>query len=111
MPRAIVLTKDLENQSQDKLFLASLDDKLKQAAQTRFNGNLFVDRLVVHDSKDNIVLQIADLFTGSIRRTLNQQPGDRPKDRFARALLSLVGMPGGPSEEITEGDMTLHIQL
>jgi hypothetical protein len=111
LPRAFVLTKDLENESQDKLFLASLDDKLKQAAQTRFNGNLFVDRLVVQDSKDNIVLQIADLFTGSIRRTLNQEPGERPKDRFARKLLSLVGMPEGPSEEITEGDMILHIQL
>jgi hypothetical protein len=111
LPRAFVLTKDLENESQDKLFLASLDDRLKQAAQTRFNGNLFVDRLNVEDSKGNIVLQIADLFTGSIRRTLKQQPGERPKDRFASALLSLLGMPRGPSAEVTEGDMTLHIQL
>jgi Protein of unknown function (DUF3800) len=111
LPRAFVLTKDLENESQDKLFLASLDDRLKQAAQTRFNGNLFVDRLNAEDSKGNIVLQIADLFTGSIRRTLNQQLGEHPKDRFALTLLGLIGMPGGPSEQVIEADMALHIQL
>jgi hypothetical protein len=34
LPRALVVTKDTENEAQDRLALASLADRLKQAAAT-----------------------------------------------------------------------------
>ena len=103
------MTKDQENESQDRLGLAALEDRLKQAAQSRFENQLTVDRVIAEDSKGNLLLQIADLFTSSLRR-LNS-PGNGPKDRFTGALLNAIGMPRGPEEELAEGDKVLHIAL
>jgi hypothetical protein len=109
LPRALIVTKDQENESQDRLGLAALEDRLKQAAQSRFENQLTVDRVIAEDSKGNLLLQIADLFTSSLRR-LNS-PGNGPKDRFTGALLNAIGMPRGPEEELAEGDKVLHIAL
>jgi hypothetical protein len=111
LPRALLVTKDSENEGQDRLALASLADRLKQAAASRFGNRLVVDQLSVGDSKESPLLQVADLFTSSVRRVLQFKDGSRAKDRFARHLLGCIGIPYGPEEELTAGDMVLHIKL
>lgn len=57
-------------------------------------------------------MQIADLFAASLNRVLNAPGSGHPKDRFARYVLELVGMPNGPSDEaMFSGDAVMHIKL
>ena len=56
LPRALLVTKDSENEGQDRLALASLADRLKQAAASRFGNRLVVDQLSVGDSKESPLL-------------------------------------------------------
>ncbi|MFZ3377970.1 MAG: DUF3800 domain-containing protein [Chthoniobacterales bacterium] len=111
LPRALLVTKDSENEAQDRLALASLADRLKQAAASRFGNRLVIDQLSVGDSKGTPLLQVADLFTSSVRRVLQSTELSRPKDRFARRLLECIGIPRGPEDELTAADMILHIKL
>ena len=112
LPRSLALTKDLEEQGRDNLFLAGLRDALLQATSGRFGGQLSVDSLRADDSKGQVLLQMADLYTGSINRILNVEanPGN-PKYEFATYLLSQLGMPGGPDTLIVFGDVTAHMRL
>lgn len=112
LPRSIQVWKDAEEAGADKLFLANLEDKLKQAAKTRFDEKLYVDHLEAVDSKKLDLVQLADLFTGSLNRVLNAS-GQRvgPKDQFADYFLGILGMPDGYTTEESLGDMTVHISL
>lgn len=112
LPRSLALTKDLEEQGRDKLFLAGLRDALLQAASGRFGGQLSIDSLRVDDSKGQILLQMADLYTGSINRVLNVEPNlGNPKYKFASYLLGQLGIPSGPDTVVEFGDVTAHMRL
>jgi len=112
LPRGIQLWKDLEEPGKDKLFLAALDDKLLQASTSRFKNQLSVDDLKAIDSKGQILVQIADLYTSSINRALNAE-GKRegPKDQFADYFLKALGLPNGPTTKETDGDMSVYVSL
>ena len=112
LPRGIQLWKDLEELGKDKLFLASLEDELRQAATTRFNDQLFVDDLEAIDSKGQILVQIADLYTSSINRVLNAE-GKRegPKDQFADYFLTALRLPHGPISREMDGDISYYASL
>src|SRR5262249_14966820 len=49
LPRLLSVWKDMEEINRDKIFLAELSDKLKQAAATRFRDRLGIDQLEVAD--------------------------------------------------------------
>lgn len=112
LPRSIQVWKDAESPGPDKLLLADIDDKLKQASKTRFEEKLYVDHLEAVNSKALDLIQLADLFTSSINRVLNvQSEQEGPKDEFAKHFLGGLGMPHGITKEETLGDMTVHISL
>ena len=85
---------------------------MKQASTSRFGNGLSVDLLQALDSKGQVFLQIADLFTSSINRVLNAE-GKRegPKDQLADYLLERLALPKGPVIQETNADMTVHISL
>ena len=92
--------------------LANLEDKLRQAASSRFDQKLFVDHLKAVDSKNLSLIQVADLFTGSINRLLNEKDADQNhKYELAKYFLDQFGLRDfGKKHEIL-GDMTVHISL
>jgi hypothetical protein len=110
LPRTIQLWKDLEEESRDELLLARLGENLAQAAVTVFQNQLRVDEFFAHSSSHLFLIQLADLFAGSVNRVLNS-PGAGPKDEFARFLLDAVGMPDGPIVSEQAGDMAVQLQL
>lgn len=111
-PRTLQVWKDLEEPGRDKLFLTKLDDRLRQASASRFDDRLSIDTLEPIESRGQVLVQVADLYTSSINRVLNAE-GKRkaPKDQFAEYLLGLLDLPQGPTSEESVGDMSVHITL
>jgi hypothetical protein len=112
LPRLLSVWKDMEEINRDKLFLAELRDKLKQAAATRFHGKLGIDELETADSTGDPFVQLADLFTSSLNRIVNStRQNEHPKDRFADYFLQRIGMSNENQRELREGDDVFHIRL
>ena len=112
LPRRLQLWKDAEEPGFDSLLLGNIRDRLAQAGQSRFNGQLEPDEFEAVPSSELDLVQVADLFTSSVSRVLNAT-GSRshPKDEFADYFLALLGMPSGPSNQIEDKDITYHISL
>lgn len=112
LPRTLQFFKDADEKGTDKLLLANLQDKLKQASSTRFDNKLELDQFEALDSKDSVLIQIADLFTGSVNRLLNSLADTKNhKDEFAEYFLNNFGVVQNLLMQEVEGDMTLHISL
>lgn len=112
LPRGLQVCKDAEEEGQDKLFVARLSEQMKQAAATQFEGKLYVDEFSAQPSKENVHLQIADLFTSSVGRRLNAtSDGRQAKDRFADYFLNKIGVSVGKEKSESLGDMTVHMIL
>jgi hypothetical protein len=96
LPRNLQLWKDAEEAGYDRIVLADLADRLRNAAAGQFNGQLIIDTLEAADSKDNDLLQITDLFTASINRLVNppdprpRVPG--PKDELSQYVVDRTGV-------------------
>jgi hypothetical protein len=112
LPRNLQLVKDAEEAGRDQLLLAELDDKLKQAAASRFNRQLTIDRLYAMDSASQPFLQIADLYAGSVNRILaTNGDGTSHKDEFARHFLRSLGASVDNTQTEQDGDKTIHLIL
>lgn len=112
LPRSLSVFKDREEVGRDKLLMEDLRVKLRQASETQFGGRLYVDRLVAVDSKENIPVQLADLYASSVARVLNATgKRDTARDKFADYLLNLLGTPKGPATKRQEGDLVMHTSL
>ena len=111
LPRGISVIKDAEEIGHDKLFMAELEVKIKQASVNSFNEDLYLEHFSALDSKEVMNLQIVDLFTSSLNRHLNAT-GDRkhPKDKFAEYFLAKINYSKSVHQE-SIGDMTAHIAL
>lgn len=110
LPRALSLWKDAEEASRDQLMTANLLLKLKAASQSEFVDKLHVSTVEVIDSKNIDFIQLADLFIGSVNRSLNHdldRVSDRPKDRFSRAFLERFGTQADVLKFDQLGDMTV----
>jgi hypothetical protein len=105
LPRSLQMWKDEEEEGYDKLLLATVEDRLT----ARFQDRLVIDVMRAVPSKENVLIQVADLFTGAVNRMVNppnpppQTPG--AKDEFARYLLGRVGW--NPAE----GDMAVRLSI
>ena len=112
LPRGVQLWKDEEEKGRDKLLLAAVKDRINVAGKALHSGQLTADEFRSVPSKGQALVQIADLFAGSLNRTLNAT-GERrsAKDDFARYLLERVGMPSGLTQEASIGDTTIHFNL
>lgn len=112
LPRGIELWKDLEEIGSDNVFLAELGDRLRTSSTARFDGKLEIGELEAVDSQDHPLLQVADLYTGSLNRALNSEGGrEGPKDQFSSHFLRLIGLPNGPQDQEAEGGLVLHVSL
>ena len=112
LPRTLQVWIDTEEEGADKLRIANLKDKLKQASVFLFDGKLTVDQIYTVDSRKNSVLQIADLFTGSANRRLNRPGASRNhKDELSEYFLNRIGIDPQLSEIEEVGDMAVHISL
>lgn len=112
LPRSIQLWKDSEQPGSDKLMLEDIKNRIREVAKTIFNKQLYADEFIAVDSKTLVLIQLADLFTSSINRTLNAT-GDRTsaKDDFARVMLSTFGMTKKEKQISNIGDCAYHFGL
>jgi hypothetical protein len=107
LPRILQMWKDEEEESYDKLLLADIRDRLA----ARFGDQLPIDMLVAVPSRGADLVQVADLFTGSVNRLMNgpSTPPASPnaKDRLAEYLLRAVGW----TAEVGQGDMAVSVSV
>ena len=93
LPRNLQFRKDSEEPSKDGLSIMEIELQLNNAASSIFSGNVYIDHVGVEDSSISPLMQIADLFVGSISRILNKDEGkEGPKDWFAKEFLAAFGM-------------------
>ncbi|HXT17676.1 MAG TPA: DUF3800 domain-containing protein [Gemmatimonadaceae bacterium] len=117
LPRRIAVYKDQEAQGQgrDKLIVSKVKEALIEASANRFNNQLRVEHCEALDSKDQPLLQLADLFTGSLNRVLVRgATSDHHKDQFADYLLERIQRAGGISiheDDAAEGIGDLQVDL
>jgi heat shock protein HspQ len=112
LPRAIQIWKDAEEEGVDRLLVAELTDRLKQASANLFNRNLHLEYIRCVDSEPNLFLQVTDLFTASANRIINEPAIVRNhKTEFAEFFLDSVGIDKSftPNERL--GDNVVHISL
>ena len=112
LPRSLQIWIDGEEEGADRLLVADLDDKLKQASPTLFNNKLHLDLVRCADSEQNLFLQIADLLSASANRILNESGITKNhKTDFAEFFLDAVGVDKTFSPNDKVGDAVAHISL
>ena len=84
LPRMATIIKD-RDQPTDPLFIAEMERDLKTDANRHFDNRVFIDGVHTLDSKNNDLIQLADLFSGAISRKWNYGHLERKneKDEFA----------------------------
>jgi hypothetical protein len=112
LPRSLQVWTDSEEEGADRLLIADLDDKLKQASSMLFDKKLYLNSVRCVDSEHNLFIQIADLFSASANRILNEANLPRNhKTDFAEFFLDLVGIDKSFSPNEKLGDNVVHISL
>jgi hypothetical protein len=119
LPRRLMLWKDqdAEGKGRDAIAVAKLRDRLVSAAASQFDERLLVEAVEALDSRTQPLLQLADLYVGSINRVLARKKSTgNGKDTVADYLLDRIEALGGP--EILEqhsdeeaGDPLVHLTL
>lgn len=112
LPRRLQVWIDSEETNLDKLLAANLNDRLGQAAQTHFEKKLVHDQVYTVDSANNLILQVADMFTGSVNRILNRAGTTRNhKDELAEYFLNRFNIGLQLPENDKVGDLSVHVSL
>jgi len=112
LPRTLQVWIDSEEANLDKLLVANLNDRLNQVAQTQFEKKLVLDQVYTVDSEKNLLLQIADMFTGSVNRILNRSGTTQNyKDELAEYFLNRFNINLQLPENDKVGDISFHISL
>jgi hypothetical protein len=112
LPRTVNLWKDAEEGGYDKLLLSEVKDRLKQSEKSMFSDKLRCGMFESSDSKGNHLIQIADLFTGSLNRVFNTYvDGTKAKDKFAEYFLELFGIDHKQGEVENTDDLAVHMFL
>jgi hypothetical protein len=98
LPRRIRFCKDSEQPGSDILRIRRIQDQVSQYGKVHHNGKLAIGEFECKPSDQFGVLQIADLFVGSIGRVVNPGTQQNHKDEFAKYLLDRVRLANGPEE-------------
>ncbi len=119
LPRWLHLVKD-EDAGPDALHLPEVERRLKVACQEYFRDSVRVDSVMTGRSDGSPLLQLADLFAGSVARRFNKEgETTNAKDEFAAFFETVAGFDfvqaeegpddfvyvrhlGVPAEEVTE---------
>lgn len=99
LPRRISVWKDRDDEGRDALLAVRLKEALMAQSLARYGNRLQVETVESVDSRAQPLIQLADLYTSSIARTLNRGGGARtPKDEFADYLLGRVRPAAGAQD-------------
>jgi uncharacterized protein (DUF2267 family) len=101
LPRNLMLWKD-EDEGSDKLHLLTLRDRMQVECPKQFDNQLNVMGVEAMPSATNVLMMLADVFTGAVNRVVNREPNANRghKDDVAEAVLSMLGL--SPSEPLTD---------
>ena len=94
LPKQISYVKDLEG-NESRFKIEQMSQKIIDNLITHYDNNLRLNSYIPLDSRLERFLQVADLFTASINRTINYQPKNNnrnTKDELADYVLSLVNL-------------------
>lgn len=111
LPRQIRFWKDAEQPGSDLLRIANIRNRVAQYGQACLDGKLAIGEFECKPSDQFAVLQIADLFVGSVGRLLNPGTNRNHKDEFAEYLLERIGMPKGPEVFSEDKDVSALFNL
>jgi hypothetical protein len=112
LPRILQAWKDSEQLGADKLLMANLQDRMKQAAVHIYENALVIDNLVAVDSKSSVFLQVADIMASSANRILSRSGDSRNhKDELAEYLLERLGISPTSDLDVHTGDLAAHIRI
>jgi hypothetical protein len=112
LPRNIVVHKD-EDEGADKLHLLKLRDRLSVQCPQQFDNMVNIQAVNALKSSSNILMQLADVFTGSVSRLLNR-PSNAPrnhKDEIAEGVASLLGLDLKAGQPEVRADFASVIRL
>jgi hypothetical protein len=128
LPRWLHLVKD-EDAGPDALHLPELERRLKVACQDYFKDSVRVDSVITGRSDRSPLLQLADLFAGSVARRFNKEgETENAKDAFAAFFQTVAGFDfvhaeegeddsvhvrhlGGPAEAKTEPQLRPMVEV
>lgn len=105
LPRQVNFWKDRDD-ANDKLLLTKLEQHLVTNFKHYFDDKLHLSIFNPIDSKISPFIQIADIFTGSMSRLLNQ-PGNYHKDELAQHLAALLGVTVEDNKLLSTSDMVV----
>jgi len=108
LPGVVFLSKD-EDVGSDALWRAEFERKLIHDCKRLFDGKVEINGIEAFDSKQYELLQIADLFAGSVSRVLNRDTdGDRnQKDEFAEFVCDTLSIDPVSLEVYRESDWVM----
>lgn len=109
LPRVLDVVKDSDFGT-DKFYLSELERRLKAELPTSFENRARVARVEAADSKFNLLIQVADLFTGSLNRVLNhrnESTARNHKDEFADTLLTNLGLDPEDATAVVDQDLVM----
>jgi hypothetical protein len=99
LPRWLHLVKDADA-GPDALLLPELERRLKTACQDYFKDSVRVDSVITGRSDQSPLLQLADLFAGSVARRFNTDGETaNAKDAFAAFFETIAGFDFVQAEE------------
>jgi hypothetical protein len=112
LPRIINVWKDLEEPGADKILMATLADKMRQAARTIYDNQLIIENFVAMDSKTSVFLQMADIIASSVNRIQSRKREQRNhKDELADHLVDRLSISATPDEAVLIGDLAVLMTL
>ncbi|WP_181314106.1 DUF3800 domain-containing protein [Photobacterium damselae] len=111
LPRQLNFIKDEEEVGSDQLMLRDIKDRIETYSATQYDKKLIVNDFRALPSKDNLFIQIADLFTGSINRKVNIENSGSPKDIFAEKFLKEFNVTTTDQHFDLVGDCAIYANL
>ena len=109
LPRTVHVVKDSDYGS-DKLYISELERRLKADLPSSFDNRARVGSVVAEESRCHVLIQVADLFTGSLNRVLNQRTDGKVrnhKDEFADQLLTSLGLDPDDATALVDQDLVM----
>ncbi len=93
LPRVVTIYKDKDDGT-DRILMVKFEQDLKLGFKQHFDDQLELDILEAVDSKNNLFIQLSDLYIGSLSRILNRDSESQRnhKDELADYIVSLLGL-------------------